>query len=77
MWAITGIVVVGVIIMFIEVPSLLKKNHRKDLWVFSALLLLGIGLNILEQMEVSIPNPFEGITAIFQPYSQVISEIFK
>lgn len=77
MWSIVGIVVIGVIIMFIEVPSLLKKNHRKDLWVFSTLLLLGIVLNISEQLEVSIPNPFEGITAIFQLYSKVISEIFK
>ncbi|MBT2700845.1 hypothetical protein J7E79_26335 [Bacillus sp. ISL-40] len=77
MWSIVGIIVIGVIIMFIEVPSLLKKNHRKDLWVFSTLLLLGIVLNISEQLEVSIPNPFEGITAVFQPYSTVISEIFK
>jgi hypothetical protein len=72
-----GIVSIGVIIMFIEVPSLLKKNHKKDLWVFSSLLLLGIVLNILEQVEVRIPNPFEGITAIFHPYSKVISAIFK
>ncbi|MGF6947791.1 hypothetical protein QF028_000284 [Neobacillus sp. B4I6] len=77
MWFIAEIVVIGIIIMFIEVPSLLKKNHRKDLWVFSFLLLLGIVLNILEHMEVSIPNPFKGITAIFQPYSEVISDIFK
>jgi hypothetical protein len=77
MWSITGIVTIGVIIMFIEVPSLLKKNHKKDLWVFSSLLILGIVLNILVQVKISIPNPLEVITAIFQPYSKVISEIFK
>lgn len=77
MWSIVGIIAIGVIIMFIKVPSLLKKNHKKDLWVFSSLLLLGIVLNILEQVDVSIPNPLEGITAIFQPYSEVISNIFK
>lgn len=77
MWSIAGIIIVGVIIMFIKIPSLLKKNHKKDLWVFSSLLLLGIVLNILEQMELSLPNPLEGITAIFQPYSEVISNIFK
>jgi hypothetical protein len=77
MWSIAGIIIVGVIIMFIKIPSLLKKNHKKDLWVFSSLLLLGIVLNILEQVEVSIPNPLEGITAIFQPYSKIISNIFK
>ncbi|WP_246040348.1 hypothetical protein [Ectobacillus funiculus] len=63
--------------MFIKIPSLLKKNHKKDLWVFSSLLLLGVVLNIWEQMGRSIPNPLEGITAIFQPYSEVISNIFK
>jgi hypothetical protein len=77
MWSITGIVAIGGIIMCIEVPSLLKENHRKDLWVFSSLLILGIVLNILVQVKISIPNPLEGITAIFQPYSKVISEIFK
>ncbi|MEW9674212.1 hypothetical protein [Ammoniphilus sp. 3BR4] len=77
MWSIAGIVVIGVIMMFIEVPSLLKKKQRRDLWVFSILLLFGVGLNILEQQDVNIPNPFEGITAIFQPYSDVISGLFK
>jgi hypothetical protein len=77
MWSIAGIVVIGVIMMFIEVPSFLKKKQRRDLWVFSILLLLGIVLNILVQLEVNIPNPFEVITGIFQPYSDVISELFK
>lgn len=77
MWSIAGIVVIGVIMMFIEVPSFLKKKQRRDLWAFSILLLLGVVLNILVQLEVNIPNPFEVITAIFQPYSDVISELFK
>lgn len=77
MWSIAVILVIGAIIMFIEVPSLLKKKQRRDLWVFSILLILGVVLNMLEQLEVTIPNPFEGITAIFHPYKDFISRLFK
>lgn len=77
MWSIAGILVIGVIVMFIEVPSLMKKKQRRDLWVFSILLLLGVVLNILENQKVTIPNPLDMITAVFQPYSDVISELFK
>ncbi|MEW9671863.1 hypothetical protein [Ammoniphilus sp. 3BR4] len=77
MWTIAGILAIGVIIVLIEVPSLLKKNHRKDLWVFSILFLFGVALNILDKMDVPIPNPFKGITAIFHPYGEMISQLFK
>lgn len=77
MWSITGVLVIGVIMMLIEGPSLIKKKQKKDLWVFSILLLLGVVLNILEMREVTILNPLEVITPIFQPVSDVITNLFK
>lgn len=77
MWPIAGVLAIGVAFMFIEVPALLKKKQRKDLWVFSILLLFGIALNIMEILEMPIPNPLEGITAIFRPFSHMMQGIFK
>jgi len=66
MWASVGIMVIVIIIMIIEVPPLLKKRLKKELWVFGILLLLGAGLNIAEGLHIDIPNPLDGIAIIYR-----------
>ncbi len=42
MWRVAAVLAVGIIIFAIEGPALIKKNKRKELWVFSVLLLAGM-----------------------------------
>lgn len=68
MWIVFGIVAVAIAITFIEVPSLLKRGLKKELWIFSILLLLGTGLSIAEGLQVEIPNPMDALAFIYQPF---------
>lgn len=72
MLASAGILIAAVIIMIIEVPSLLKKRQKKELWVFGILLLLGTGLSIAESLQVDIPNPLDGIAIVYKPFSDFL-----
>lgn len=62
----------GVTIALIEVPALLKKNRKKELRVFSILLVLGIGLSISQSLDVRIPNPLDWIAVVYKPLSDLI-----
>lgn len=76
MWAIF-FGVLAVVIAIIEVPSLLKKKLKRELWVFSILLLFGGGLSIAQSLHMEIPNPVDWIAFIYKPFSDFIYGFLK
>ena len=77
MWPILGILAVTVVIIFVEVPALLKKKLKKELWVFFMLLTFGVGVSIAQSLGVKLPNPLDFIKFIYQPLSDFIENLFK
>lgn len=72
MWAITGILAAGILIAILEVPPLLKRKLKKELYVFFLLLVFGIGLSIAQTLSMNIPNPLDWIKVVYKPLSDVI-----
>ncbi|WP_139210559.1 hypothetical protein [Paenibacillus sophorae] len=67
----------AIILLFIllagwDVPLLIKKKQRKDLIVYSLLLLTGITLSILVSFNVHLPNPSKGLETILQPLGSLL-----
>ena len=77
MVAVLGIVVVALLVIMIEVPSLLKNGQKKELWIFSFLLVLGLGVSIAHSMHVKLPNPIDWIIQIYRPASEMLKNAFK
>jgi hypothetical protein len=77
MMVILGILLVTVMISLIEVPSLLKKGLKKELWVFGILILFGTGLNIAQGLKIDIPNPLDWINVVYKPFSDFVLGLFK
>lgn len=65
MWIVTGVLAAAGLCAVIEVPSLI--GHRKDLLTFSCLLLLATVLMIAVALNAHVPNPLDGIAAVFRP----------
>ena len=77
MWAITGIVVTASLMIIIEVPPLLKEKLKRELWLFSILLLLGTVLSIAKYLQMPIPNPLDMLYVIFKPMSDLLFSFLK
>ena len=77
MVAVAGILVIVGVIIAIDVPSLLRKKEKKELWVFFVLLLIGTSLSIAQALHIEIPNPVDWITVIYQPLSDLIETLLK
>jgi hypothetical protein len=75
MWVITGLLATAGICAAIEIPSLIGR--KKDLWVFSLLLLLGTALCIAEALKANIPNPLDWIASVYQPLGNWMQSHFK
>ncbi|MED4399887.1 hypothetical protein ABET41_09975 [Metabacillus fastidiosus] len=69
MLKIGGILVIAIIIIALEVPYLLKNKLKREMWAFSILLIIAIGLSIAMALNVNIPNPIDLISTIFKPFS--------
>jgi len=74
---ILGILAVGIGIALYEVPTLLNKKLKRELWVFSILLIVGIILSIMESLNMDIPNPADWSNIIFKPFSDWIFSILE
>ncbi|SDI02360.1 hypothetical protein [Alteribacillus bidgolensis] len=72
-----GILIVVAIIAAIEVPGLRKKKQKKELLMFSILLLIGAALSLTQSLVDQLPTPLAWIEAIFKPIHDVLFAPFK
>jgi hypothetical protein len=77
MLVIIGFLAVAIVFAFIEVPSLVKRKLRKELWTFYILLTAGVLLNIAEGLHWKLPNPLSIIVAVYKPISNIIFRLLK
>ncbi|PAB56351.1 hypothetical protein [Anaeromicrobium sediminis] len=77
MWPILGILTVAIGMTLYEVPSLVERNLKRELWVFFILLIFGVILSIAESLNLDIPNPSDFLTVIYKPFTDFILNIFK
>ncbi|EHS59720.1 hypothetical protein WG8_0293 [Paenibacillus sp. Aloe-11] len=70
-----GILVLAAVICLLEVPYMWKKGLKKELWLFSILLLLGIGISSAKALSWTIPTPLDWITALYRPFSDFLIRI--
>ena len=77
MLASLGILVVVGIIMVIEIPILIQKKWKKELWVFISLMVFSTGLSIAKSFNVNLPNPLDWITFVYQPFSNLMMKWLK
>ncbi|OIK08425.1 hypothetical protein BIV60_26380 [Bacillus sp. MUM 116] len=72
MLGVAGTIVAAIMMVVFEIPNLRKKKLTKELWVFSFLMLIAVGLGIAQSLGLKIPNPLNGITIVFKPLSDFI-----
>ena len=60
-----GILLVATVIIFVEVPPLLEKKQKKELIIFTIILIIGVTLSILRSFGINIPNPCRFINVHF------------
>ncbi|MGG1618021.1 hypothetical protein ACIFQM_24550 [Paenibacillus sp. NRS-1782] len=70
-----GILLVAAAISLFEVPYMRKKGLTKELWLFSILLLLGVGLSSAKALSWFVPTPLDWIAAVYRPFSDFLTHI--
>ncbi|KOS68498.1 hypothetical protein AEA09_08015 [Lysinibacillus contaminans] len=72
-----GIVTISALIIYFEMPQLMKTGETKTIWTFSILLFIGTALSIMKGLNVTIPNPLDLITILFKPFADLLKTVLK
>ena len=76
MVGVLGIVFIIFVIVLIDGPSLRKKRQKKELWMFSFLLMLALGISAPQCFDVTLPSPIDWIIHLYKPLT-VIEKSFQ
>lgn len=63
------------IVAYMQIKNLLNKKMKKEIIIYSVFLGVASSLFIVELMQLSIPNPLEGIRFIFEPVGKSIESL--
>lgn len=66
-------IIVVAVIAAIEVPLMWRKKLIKELWVFSALLLLGAFFSLINALHISVSDPLGWMIFIYKPISDMVN----
>lgn len=69
------IVLASTLIVVIEVPTLKREKNRKDIVVFSILMLAGIVFGVCWGLGVVFPSPFQLLTVIYKPPYDLLMQL--
>jgi hypothetical protein len=72
MWSVTFIILISLILIVIDVPSLVRNKKVKDLLFFFTILILGVVLNIFNVLHINVPSPVYLLRIVFGPVSDWI-----
>ena len=66
-----GLIFIFILIIFFDVPSLIRRKLWRELAAFSVLLTIGFVLSFLQVIGVKIPSPNDGITFLVETVSKI------
>lgn len=69
MLGVLGLLIIGTLVIWFEVPNLRQKKAKKELWLFYTVLAIGMSVSICKALGLYVPNPSDLSAAIFRPIS--------
>ncbi|GIO89451.1 MULTISPECIES: hypothetical protein [Paenibacillus] len=67
------IAVSAAVIVWLELPRMLREQEYREIWGFIAFLVIGIGISVAQTIFNDIPTPVSLITIVFKPFSHWLS----
>ncbi|WP_410771213.1 hypothetical protein [Fontibacillus sp. BL9] len=72
---VTLILMTAALVVWFELPRMLREGEKRELWGFSLFLLLGVGISMAQTFISNIPTPMILVTALLKPISDFFAAI--
>jgi hypothetical protein len=71
------VIIISVVVFFMELRYLVERKLKREFKVFCVFFILAMFLNVLKVLSINIPNPFDYLTIVYKPITNLILTIFK
>ncbi|MCL6610798.1 MAG: hypothetical protein K6T66_04565 [Peptococcaceae bacterium] len=71
------LIIIFIAIIAIEAPGLIRKKMWRELAAFGVLLIIGMIYSFGQVLDLPLPNPTEGIMAVFEPVSRYLEKLLS
>ncbi|RCX13283.1 hypothetical protein DFP94_1217 [Fontibacillus phaseoli] len=69
------ILMTAALVVWLELPRMLREREQRELWGFSVLLLLGVGISLTQTFISDIPTPLILVASLLKPFSDFLTAI--
>ncbi|WP_098744035.1 hypothetical protein [Paenibacillus sp. EZ-K15] len=69
------IAISATILTWLELPRMLREKEIREIWGFTAFMIVGIGISVAQTVMNDIPTPMVLLTIVFKPLSDWLSVI--
>jgi len=69
---VTFLLLIFTVIIWFELPKLIKNKMWGELIAFSILMLIGMSLSIAQTVGINLPNPTKGLEALYKPLAELL-----
>jgi len=56
----------------LEILPLLRRNMRREAWIYGIVLGIGVLLSVMTALKIKYPNPYTLLEWMFRPLSNII-----
>ncbi|MGX6444959.1 hypothetical protein ACWM35_17235 [Neobacillus sp. K501] len=72
-----GLIVIFSVISYFHIHQLAKDKLRREIWIFTFLMLFITGIGIAQVNHLPIPNPLELISITMEPVNKMFAKNIK
>ncbi|MFE8697215.1 hypothetical protein ACFYKT_12795 [Cytobacillus sp. FJAT-53684] len=68
-----GLILIYLAISYFQIRQLIKDKMKREIWIYSIIMLVVTGITIAMIYKIPIPNPLNLIAFILKPLTKIIS----
>jgi uncharacterized membrane protein SirB2 len=63
-----GVIVLYVVIAFFQIQQLKKEKMKREIWIFSIIMLLVTAVTVAKLNNLPLPSPLDLVTIMLNPF---------
>lgn len=63
-----GVIVLYMVIAFFQIPQLKKEKMKREIWIFSIIMLFVTAVTVAKLNNLPLPSPLDLVTIMLSPF---------
>ncbi|GAB6180502.1 hypothetical protein JCM14036_18210 [Desulfotomaculum defluvii] len=75
MLEVIALTIIFALILYLQLPSIIKRNNIREIGAYSSLMLIGIIYTYGYVLDIELPNPTHAVDFVFRPVTELLNKL--